>query len=79
MVDFDPPKKDTFWWYSGRPFQIWMLVKITDEYIFQTEDRLNEKKVKRNEFGKGWQQRRRWDDFPPTKQPAAASPYCSIL
>tara|TARA_B110000091_G_scaffold55056_1_gene60391 strand:+ start:737 stop:988 length:252 start_codon:yes stop_codon:yes gene_type:complete len=77
-IEFDP-MVGTFWWYSRRPNNMWKCTGVTkDKYIFQTIMEQQKKTVKKSMFGKGWQQRESWDDFPPERRLPSASPPCHI-
>jgi hypothetical protein len=79
-LTFEPPKTPKIGSIWLNKDILWKLFDITDtEYIFQTKDRLDEKKVQIKSFGRGWKEKNSWDDV-PTKKPPKPSPCpCSIL
>tara|TARA_B110000285_G_C14606686_1_gene373090 strand:- start:236 stop:469 length:234 start_codon:yes stop_codon:yes gene_type:complete len=77
-MDFEP-MVGTIWWYSGRPHNMWKLIKIDEyNYTFETHFGEFEKITKKKKFGKGWEIRDNWYDFPPERRPPPPS-FCTII
>jgi hypothetical protein len=85
-IDFQPVV-GRYWWYSGRPHNIWKCTELSDgEYVFN-DGGGQQLKVKTKKFNKDfqnedweirWEEQRESPTQPHRSRPPPASPSCHI-